>query len=109
MSETVVRWGKELARNYIEKLSLSPPDLVAELASNDGCILKPFQTHSRVIGIEPARNIAAIANQAGIETIAPFLDSKLARELRLQYGPAKLVIARQLLPPRPDLQGVPSR
>jgi hypothetical protein len=104
MSETVVRWGKELARNYIEKLSLSPPDLVAELASNDGCILKPFQTHSRVIGIEPARNIAAIANQAGIETIAQFFDSKLARELRVQYGPARLVIARNVLAHVPDLQ-----
>ncbi len=104
MSETVVRWGKELARHYLEKLSLSPRDLVAELASNDGCVLKPFQTHSRVIGIEPARNIAAVANQAGIETRAQFFDSKLAGELRLQYGPARLVIARNVLAHVPDLQ-----
>jgi len=104
MSETVVRWGKELARHYVEKLSLSPRDLVAELASNDGCVLKPFQTHSRVIGIEPARNIAAVANQAGIETRAQFFDSKLAGELRLQYGPARLVIARNVLAHVPDLQ-----
>src|SRR6478735_7538364 len=39
MSETVVRWGETLAQRYAGELALGENDLVAELASNDGCIL----------------------------------------------------------------------
>src|SRR5438132_14395742 len=47
MSETIVRWGAALAARYAEELSLGADDLVAELASNDGCVLKPFAPRSR--------------------------------------------------------------
>ncbi len=103
MSETVVQWGKQLANRYVKELSLTQRDLVAELASNDGCILKPFQAHGRILGIEPAKNIAEVANQAGVPTRAEFFNLALARELRREFGSARLVIARNVLAHVPDL------
>jgi hypothetical protein len=77
MSETIVRWGEQLAERYVKELSLKPNDLVAELASNDGVILKPFKAHARIQGVEPAKNIAEVAVKDGVPTRAEFFDSKL--------------------------------
>jgi Putative zinc binding domain len=51
MSETIVRWGHQLAARYATEAALKPEQLVVELASNDGCILKPFKNHCRVLGV----------------------------------------------------------
>ena len=53
MSETIVRWGQQLAERYSKELALKSTDLVGELASNDGVILKPFKAHARIQGVEP--------------------------------------------------------
>ena len=105
MSETIVRWGQQLAARYAKELSLAKGDLVAELASNDGCILKPFGAHCRTLGIEPAKNIAEIANREGVRTLAEFFDRPLGERLRRDEGPARLIIARNVLAHVPDLVG----
>jgi hypothetical protein len=97
MSDTVVRHGVALARRYAEELRLGPHDLVAELASNDGCILRPFQAMARVCGVEPAKNIAKVANEQGIPTRADFFDARLAEALRREHGPARLIVARNVV------------
>lgn len=103
MSETVVRWGQALAARYASELGLTRSNLVAELASNDGCILMPFREHCRVLGVEPAQNIARVANEAGVPTVAEFFDAKLGQRLRDEQGPASLIIARNVLAHVPTL------
>ncbi|HVE85077.1 MAG TPA: class I SAM-dependent methyltransferase [Myxococcales bacterium] len=103
MSETVVRWGEALARRYADELALGPDDLVGELASNDGCILRPFKARSQVQGVEPAKNIAEVANREGIPTRVEFFDSRLGRSLRQELGPAKLLIARNVVAHVPEV------
>ena len=105
MSETVVRWGQQLAQRYVSELTLGPSDLVAELASNDGCILNAFRTQTRVVGVEPAKNIAQVANEQGIETLPLFFGRELGPELARSHGKAKLIIARNVLAHVPDLVG----
>jgi hypothetical protein len=97
ISETVVRHGQALAARYAAELALTPRDLVCELASNDGCILRPFQQHCRVVGVEPARNIARVANEQGIPTRDRFFCEAYARDLRLEEGGARLIIARNVV------------
>lgn len=97
MSETVVQWGAELARRYRQELSLSEHDLVAELASNDGCILKAFKGITHIQGVEPAQNIAELARREGIPTRPQFFDLALGRALRDELGSARLIIARNVL------------
>lgn len=105
MSESVVRWGQQLAARYAKEISLQKGQLVAELASNDGCILKPFREHCRVLGVEPAKNIAEVANKDGVPTVAEFFGHELGKALREQHGPAELIMARNVLAHVPDLVG----
>ncbi len=102
MSETIVRYGESLAARYASEFGLKKNDLVVELASNDGCILRPFQEHCRVLGVEPAKNIAEVANGVGVPTIAEFFDSKSGDALRAEYGPARLILARNVLAHVPE-------
>lgn len=103
MSESIVRWGEQLATRYAKEISLESKQLVAELASNDGCILKPFRSHCRVLGVEPAKNIAEVANKDGVPTVAEFFNFKMGQELREKHGPAELIMARNVLAHVPDL------
>src|SRR5262249_36594266 len=103
MSETVVRHGEALAKRYATELSLQKNDLVAELASNDGCILKPFRDHCRVYGVEPAKNIAEVANKEGVPTLADFFNSTTAKKVRAEQGAAKLIMARNVVAHVPEV------
>jgi len=103
MSETVVRWGATLAERYRGEIELGSNDLVAELASNDGCVLKPFAAFSRIQGVEPARNIAKVANEGGVPTTAEFFNSTLAASLREEFGPARLILARNVVAHVPEV------
>jgi len=73
---------------------LSKDDLVVDIASNDGCLLSPFkERHNRVLGVDPARNLAELANRNGIETIPEFWNEDLSKRLRDEYGAAKAITA----------------
>jgi hypothetical protein len=57
-------------------------------------LLKPFRDRgNRVLGIDPAINLAQVANQCGIETLPEFWTPELAKEIRNKYGPAKAITA----------------
>lgn len=72
---------------------------VMEIASNDGTFLEPYKNNGhRVLGIDPAKNIARIANDRGIPTIAEFFGKDIARGIVSKYGTADFVFARNVLP-----------
>jgi len=49
-------------------------ELVVEIASNDGYLLQYFQVKGiPVLGLEPARNVAKVAQEKGIPTLTNFL------------------------------------
>jgi hypothetical protein len=97
-SDTIAAHNERYAQTIIDLLELEADDLVVEVASNDGSLLKCFKQHGvRVLGIEPARNIAEIARSGGIETTNRFFDSATAEQVRDSYGPAKVVIGNNVL------------
>ncbi|HLC79202.1 MAG TPA: class I SAM-dependent methyltransferase [archaeon] len=84
---------KEWASELNEKL-LTKDDLVIDIASNDGCLLQEFKREgNRVLGIDPAINLAKIANEQGIETLPQYWNPKLAEKIVEKYGKAKAIIA----------------
>jgi len=96
------------ARDYVEaitpRLDLEQKSLVVELASNDGYLLQYFKARGiPVLGIEPARNIARVAVEKGIPTIAVFFGRRLARELANGGQQANLLLGNNVLAHVPDI------
>ena len=74
-------------------------NFVVEIASNDGTFLKPFKENGyRVLGIDPAENIAKIANDNKIPTRNEFFGTKSAEDIISLEGKANLIFARNVIP-----------
>jgi SAM-dependent methyltransferase len=98
----------EHARRYTEliteRLRLGPESFVVELASNDGYLLQHFiERGIRVLGIEPAQNVAAAATARNVPTLTEFFGMDLAEQLVREGRRADLVIANNVLAQVPDL------
>jgi hypothetical protein len=97
-SDTIASHNVAYAETVIGMLGLAGNDLVVEVASNDGSLLRQFQARGvRTLGIEPARNLAETARARGIETRDWFFNSETARCARECYGQARAVIANNVL------------
>lgn len=80
---------------------------IVEIASNDGTFLKPFKKKNRkVLGVDPAKNIAKIARKEGIETITSFFNVKCADKIKKKYGSADIIFARNVIPHVKDVLSV---
>lgn len=94
----------EFVKKVISSRVVKPQDLILEIASNDGYLLRNFPSERyQVLGIEPAKNIAQIAKDNGIETMVGFFDEHLAKQILEKYGHPKLVIANNVLAHVPHL------
>jgi hypothetical protein len=98
----------EHARRYCEmiaaRLHLGPTSRVYEIASNDGYLLQHFLPLGvPVIGIEPAANVALVAQQKNIPTLVDFFGLRLAQRLVAEGRAANLIIGNNVLAQVPDL------
>ncbi|MEK7090180.1 MAG: methyltransferase domain-containing protein, partial [Patescibacteria group bacterium] len=92
---------KELARRTPD----SRKNYVLEVASNDGTFLLPFSKRGyRVIGLDPAANIAKIAEKNGVPTKVAFWGPKAAKKILNERGPARIIFARNVLAHVANLQ-----
>ena len=107
-SDTMVQHAKRIAERLAEKESLNDSSLVVEVASNDGYLLQWYQRAGvPVLGIEPARNIACVAEtEKGIRTISEFFGRELAGQLSASGQKADVIHANNVLAHVPDLNGV---
>ncbi len=95
-------------RDYVdmitERLQLSPDSLAVELASNDGYLLQWFvEKGIPVLGIEPALNVAKVAEDKGVPTLTEFFGAELASKLVGEGTMADLIIGNNVLAQVPDL------
>ena len=98
----------EHARRYTllmrDRLKLTSNSLVMEIASNDGYLLQHFVAAGiPVLGIEPAANVAKVAQQRGIRTEVCFHGRANADRLAATYGQADLLLGNNVLAHVPDL------
>jgi len=97
-----------VAKNYsdvffqrvVERIGLEQNDFIIEIASNDGTFLRPFIKNgfNNIIGVDPASNIAEMANKNGINTISEFWNMNISEKLVSEHGNAKVVFARNVIP-----------
>ena len=86
------------ANDVVDFLNLQPDDLVVDLGSNDGTLLKAFKQRGMcVVGVEPASNLADAANGEEIETINSFFNIEVATNIVNEFGKAKLVTMNNCL------------
>ncbi len=81
----------DFVKTLVDRFSPNKDDLVIDIASNDGTLLKFFQNFGiRVLGIEPS-NIADIAKENKIETIKEFFNESVAKDILNVHGQAKII------------------
>lgn len=101
----------EHARRYVEmmidRFGLdASATKVLEIASNDGYLLQYFQTRGfQVLGVEPAGNVAAVAEEKGVPTLGEFFGDQLADRLVSEGYRADLVVGNNVLAHTPELNG----
>jgi hypothetical protein len=102
-STTWLDHSRRYADMAVERFRLDDRSQVVELASNDGYLLQYFVTHGvPVLGIEPAANVARVAQEKGIRTMVKFFGRATAREVAALMK-ADLLIGNNVLAHVPDL------
>lgn len=103
-SDLVHRHADYLARSFQKRFALKGNSQVVEIASNDGTVLQYFKkTGVKTLGIEPAVNIARVANEAGIDTLNVFFNSGTALIIKNKYGSADIILGRHVFAHVPDI------
>src|SRR5258706_6230653 len=103
-SESWLRHAETYATAMIERFGLGPGHKVIEVASNDGYLLRWFDERGiPVQGIEPAGNVAAAAEAAGIPTLVKFFGEATGLELVAGGTRADLLVGNNVLAHVPNL------
>lgn len=93
LSDHFLNYADDVIDRYLE-----PGDFVVELASNDGILLKHFKEKGyKVLGIDPAENIAKVANERGIPTLPEFFSKEIAEKVVAEHGKAKAILANNVV------------
>jgi len=105
-SDTVLRNAQEIVKRLIPSRRLDKNSLVVEVASNDGYLLQYYHRQGiPVLGIEPAINVARVAEERGIRTLCEFFGEGLAQQLRERGVQADVMHAHNVLAHVADLNG----
>lgn len=103
MPQHFASYADEIATRFVH----APKDIVLEIGSNDGCLLRAFQKLGvRTLGVEPASNLAEAASAYGIETVNDFFCTRTAREVLGRTGPVTVIVGNNVLAHMGDLHDV---
>lgn len=96
-SPQLIPYFKAYAHDLLKKFP-KQAKYVLDIGSNDGTLLQNLQLRgSTILGVDPAKNIAAIARVKGIPTINKFFTLALARQIKKEHGSMSMVIANHVL------------
>jgi SAM-dependent methyltransferase len=106
-STSWVHYIEKSAKELIAELGLDASTQVVEMASNDGYMLRNFVARGiPCVGVEPAANVAQVANERGVPTLPLFFNSATAQLLRERGESADLFLAYNSLDHVPNLNDV---
>ena len=103
-SDSWLKHCENYTSKMIERFGLGRQNFVVEVASNDGYLLQYFVKKGvPVLGIEPASNVAKVAEEKGVPTLNRFFGTQLALELAGKGKTADLIAGNNVLAQVPDL------
>lgn len=106
MSQTMIRHFEESAKNLVQRFKLKSGALVIDIGSNDGIFLSTFPKKIRTLGIDPAKNLKAVAAARGVETYVAFFGEAVAKTVLKNFGPADLITGINVFAHIHDLDSV---
>ena len=97
-SKPIVDHFKKYAVDIFNKfLNKQENPFVVEIGSNDGSLLREFKKlGSSILGIEPASNLAKLANNSDITTLNDFFSLDIAKNI-IQSKNASIVVANNVI------------
>ena len=103
-SDSWLAHANAFAESAVARFGLGPRSRVIEIASNDGYLLQYFVRRGvPVLGIEPAANVARVAEAKGVRTLVKFFGRNTARTLAADGVTADLIVANNVLAHVPNL------
>ncbi|SOE49490.1 class I SAM-dependent methyltransferase [Orrella dioscoreae] len=106
-SSTSSSWlahARHYAQAMTQRLALGADDLVIELASNDGYLLRNFvEAGIPCLGIEPTDSTAQAAQALGIPVLREFFGEALGRRLAAEGRQADLIAGNNVYAHVPDI------
>ncbi len=105
-SDTMLAHARTLVDRIVAERNLGAKHLALEIASNDGYLLCNYQRLGvPVLGVEPARNIARVAEAKGIPTLAEFFGREFGQQLAREGRRADVIHAHNVFAHVPDVNG----
>ena len=103
-SDAMLRHAKAAVEQHTTDCELNSSSFAVEIASNDGYLLKNFVSAGiPCLGVEPAKNIAVVAEAAGIPTLCQFFGYETAGAVVSAHGPADLILGNNVFAHAPDI------
>jgi SAM-dependent methyltransferase len=104
-SDTLKNHLYDLSDLVVERFRLGHQNLVIDIGCNDGTLLSGFRRHGvRGLGVDPAANLAAIANEDGIDRYVGFFTTASAQQILTRWGQANAITATNTFPHVPALK-----
>ena len=84
---------RTIAKRIVDYFKISKNSFVVEAGSNDGTFLKEIKnfSHSKVLGVDPSKNISNIANQKKLNTFVGYFNSSNTKLIKNKYGEADII------------------
>ena len=101
-----VKHCKKMAEELSNKFGLNEESFVIDIAGNDGALLEEFKKvfNPKVLNIDPASNLTAIAEQRGITSLAKFWGNDTCYEVIETHGKADLITATNVFAHVDDIE-----
>lgn len=105
-SSVFVKHFEDYANHILKYYPQPDNDLIIDIGSNDGTLLRFFKKEGfKILGIDPAKEIARKATSEGIETLPIFFNLDTAKTIREKYGAASIITANNVFAHVDDLKG----
>jgi len=102
----IVEHFDEIAETTLRRYNITG-GLAVDIGSNDGTLLSRFkQRGMRVLGVDPAKEIAAKATESGVPTITDFMSVGLAKKIKQEHGAVSVVCAFNVFAHNDDIAGM---
>jgi len=105
-SKPLVNHFQNMAEEISKKYLNGKDDLLVEFGSNDGVLIGTLKDRHRVLGVDPASNVAKLAKERGVETITDYFGKQSAKKITKKFGNAKVIVANNVFAHIDDVHDV---